>query len=335
MEQEWISIIVPVYKVEAYLDRCVESIVNQTYTNLEIILVDDGSPDNCPAMCDAWAEKDSRIRVIHKENGGLSDARNAGMATARGEYLAFVDSDDWVERDYIDAMYRALKDADADIAACDVRWVWEQDKNTIFGPEEISWRPVEVKTALTELVENRGFRQVAWNKLYKASVFAGEEYPRGRLHEDEFVTYRVLSKCTRLVYVDALLYNYYQRSGSIMQTFSLKRVVDAMDAYYERMLFFQDAGPEFYIWLKSEYCVKCASLYHSVLRERSEEGRAVKAHIKACRKKVAFSLKEWRRCSFKHQYYIAGTRLWIGGLCTILDFRIRAAKKKLRSDRAG
>ena len=325
-----VSVIVPVYKVEAYLDKCVESLVNQSYTNLEIMLVDDGSPDNCPAMCDAWAQKDSRIRVIHKENGGLSDARNAGMAVARGEYLAFVDSDDWVERDYIDAMYRALKATDADVAACDVRWVWEKDKDTVYEPGKITWHSVEVRTALTELAENRGFRQVAWNKLYRACVFTGEAYPKGRLHEDEFVTYRILDKCNRLVYVDAPLYNYFQRQGSIMQTFSSKRVIDAMDAYYERILYFQDSDPDFCRWLKGEYCVKCAILYHSVLRAKSEEARAVREHIRAYRRKVKLSLTQWFRCSFKHQYYIAGTALWIGGLCRILDCRIRLAAKKSR-----
>ena len=111
-----ISVIVPVYKVEAYLDRCVQSIVDQTYTNLDIILVDDGSPDRCPQMCDEWAKRDRRIRVIHKENGGLSDARNAGLRMAAGAFVAFVDSDDDVDLQYIEALYRALNDAQADIA---------------------------------------------------------------------------------------------------------------------------------------------------------------------------------------------------------------------------
>ena len=115
-----ISVIVPIYNVESYLDRCIESIVNQTYKNLEIILVDDGSPDNCPAMCDAWAARDSRIQVIHKENGGLSDARNAGLAAASGEYIAFADSDDWVDAQCIRSLYGALRETDSEIAACDV-----------------------------------------------------------------------------------------------------------------------------------------------------------------------------------------------------------------------
>ena len=120
-----ISVIVPVYKVEKYLDKCVQSIVNQTCKNLEIILVDDGSPDNCGAMCEAWAEKDSRIKVIHKENGGLSDARNAGLAVATGDWVAFVDSDDWVAEEMFARLLNAAKNHQADISACNVQFVEE------------------------------------------------------------------------------------------------------------------------------------------------------------------------------------------------------------------
>ena len=123
-----ISVIVPVYKVEPYLDRCVQSVVNQTYPNLEIILVDDGSPDQCPVMCDTWAKKDPRIRVIHKKNGGLSDARNAGMAAASGEYISFVDSDDWIAPEMLERLVKALERDDSDIAACAVEMVWEDGR---------------------------------------------------------------------------------------------------------------------------------------------------------------------------------------------------------------
>ena len=321
-----ISIIVPAYKVEPYLDRCIRSIAEQTYTNLEIILVDDGSPDNCPAMCDAWAAKDSRIRVIHKENGGLSDARNAGMAVANGDYIAFVDSDDWVERDYIGAMYRALKDTDADIAACDVRWVWEQKLPEPIRAVEYPRRKVSRKEALTELVENRGFRQVAWNKLYKKEMLAGERYPVGRLHEDEFFTYRILDKAQRLVYVEAPLYNYLQRSGSIMQTPSPKRVVDAMDAYYERLVYFSEKDPAFAPRLKGGYCISCALFYHGAMKADTPEAKQIKQHIRACRKRISVSPRELRQCTMKHQYYILGTRLCMGAVCKILDWRLRKAK---------
>ena len=120
-----ISVIVPIYNVEKYVNKCVGSIVNQTYTNLEIILVDDGSPDRCPEICDEWAKKDSRIKVIHKKNGGLSDARNAGMKIASGDYIAFVDSDDWIAPEMYERLLMAIKNDNSDIAACAVKMVWE------------------------------------------------------------------------------------------------------------------------------------------------------------------------------------------------------------------
>ena len=122
-EKPLVSIIVPVYKVENYIQKCLDSLKAQTYEQIEVLLVDDGSPDNCPAMCDAWAERDSRIKVVHKENGGLSDARNVGMAAATGEYIAFVDSDDWVDENYLMYLFQGLSKTEADISACDVREV--------------------------------------------------------------------------------------------------------------------------------------------------------------------------------------------------------------------
>src|SRR5699024_3764138 len=122
-----ISIIIPIYGVEKYIDRCVNSVVNQTYRNLEIILVDDGSPDNCPSICDEWAKKDRRIKVIHKKNGGLSDARNVGMNSATGELIGFIDSDDWVCEEMYQLLYENMKQNDSDISACGVKMVWEDD----------------------------------------------------------------------------------------------------------------------------------------------------------------------------------------------------------------
>ena len=164
---ELISIVVPVYKVEPYLDKCISSIVNQTYKNLEIILVDDGSPDNCPAMCDAWAEKDNRIRVIHKPNGGLSDARNAGMYVATGELMAFVDSDDWIAPDMYEQLYRRLTEDGSDIAACGVQMVWGD--NTL--PRMLT-RPgnriLSRDEAMQAIIEETWLKQPVWYKLYKS-----------------------------------------------------------------------------------------------------------------------------------------------------------------------
>ena len=160
---ELISVIIPIYNVEAYLDECIASVIAQTYSNLEIILVDDGSPDNCPQMCDEWAAKDSRIRVIHKENGGLSDARNAGIDIATGEYIAFVDSDDWIEPEMYEIMLAALKNENADICACNIlscfperRNAWGCEEYTVGGSAEI----------LSLLYRDTAYPVSALNKLY-------------------------------------------------------------------------------------------------------------------------------------------------------------------------
>ena len=169
-----ISVIVPVYNVEAYLDKCISSIVNQTYRNLEIILVDDGSPVYCPAMCDAWAKKVSRIRVIHKLNGGLSDARNAGMTVTTGELMAFVDSDDWIDVHYIEYLYNALRQSNADISACDLREVYDDTTMITFAEQMPREEVATSEEAIEDSLHIRRFRAVAWNKLYTRKVISGE-----------------------------------------------------------------------------------------------------------------------------------------------------------------
>ena len=156
MEEQLISVIVPVYKVEPYLNQCVASIVNQTYQKQEIILVDDGSPDNCPAMCDAWAEKDSRIKVIHKKNGGLSDARNAGLKIASGACIALIDSDDIMDVNMLTQLYQALEENNADIAECD--YVKFENGQPDFSDGSVSITVLNSEDALRELLGGGGFR---------------------------------------------------------------------------------------------------------------------------------------------------------------------------------
>lgn len=237
-----ISVIVPVYKVEAYLDKCVSSIVNQTYTNLEIILVDDGSPDNCPAMCDAWAEKDSRIRVIHKPNGGLSDARNAGMAVATGELMAFVDSDDWIAPDMYEHLYQRLSEDNSDIAACGVQMVWEnktpsrmltRDGNCVLNQEE----------AMRAIIEESWLKQPVWYKLYKTALVRDILFPKGKCHEDVFWSYQAVGSAKKVSVSDHVGYYYLQRGGSIMGAgYSLKRL-DAVEAKVQRCTYIQERFP--------------------------------------------------------------------------------------------
>lgn len=233
-----ISVIVPVYKVEPYLYCCVDSIVKQTYTNLEIILVDDGSPDACGSMCDIWAEKDSRIQVIHKENGGLSDARNAGIALATGEYICFVDSDDWLEPEFLSVLYQRIIDTGADIAECATRLV-DESGNELRCRGVASDESFSRLQALRRLVLEDGIYQTVWNKLYRRDVIEGILFEKGKCNEDDFWTYQIFDRANLLTATNRPLYNYLQRGNSIMGVgYSLKRL-DGLEARFRRMEYLQ------------------------------------------------------------------------------------------------
>ena len=264
-----ISVIVPVYKVEEYLDRCVQSIVDQTYPNLEIILVDDGSPDNCPAMCDAWAAKDPRIKVIHKENGGLSDARNAGMAAATGEYLGFVDSDDFIAPEMYQMLLERMIADGSDIVACGVETVFEDGTpsrmltkagNCILSTGE----------AMEAIVEESWLKQPVWYKLYKAELIRDIPFPVGKYHEDVFWSYQVIARAKRVSVIDTPCYFYLQRSGSIMgEGYSLKRL-DAIEAKKERLEFVEKQFLELADKAKIDLAFSC--LYHGQLAMKYMSG---------------------------------------------------------------
>lgn len=240
MTQELISVIVPIYKVEQYLNQCISSIVNQTYKNLEIILVDDGSPDQCPQMCDEWAERDSRIKVIHKANGGLSDARNAGLEVCSGEYLAFIDSDDWIEPDYVEKMLDAAVTEKADIVACTFVNEYELTGKTVFKPKEFFVGNTE--EALYMLYSGTRIAAAAM-KFYRRKIWMDLRFPLGRLYEDALTTYRVFDLAERIVQISDGLYHYRIREGSIMtSSFSLK-TVGISDVWKENYLFCKEKYP--------------------------------------------------------------------------------------------
>lgn len=237
MDSAKISVIVPIYKVENYLDRCVQSILNQTYQNLEIILVDDGSPDRCPAMCDAYAQKDSRVKVIHKQNGGLSDARNAGIDIADGDYLGFVDSDDYIHKDMYAQLMKSCMEYDCDIAVCAIEKFSGRALGKLQDRTEAElYEKDEIFNALLKVHDVEMI--VAWNKLYKKDTFAGVRYPVGKIHEDEFTTYKALGKCRKVVYINQPLYFYLQREDSIMGKGFSARSLDRLEALKERQIFF-------------------------------------------------------------------------------------------------
>ena len=241
-----ISVIVPVYRVEEYLERCVKSILSQTYKNLEVILVDDGSPDQCPAICDACAEKDVRVKVIHQENKGLSGARNAGIDAASGEYLAFVDSDDYVSPHFIEELYQLLQDTDCAIGQCRFSYV-KGDGLVEEGDSAFCiYRGESLMEQLYGPEEKATCFVVAWNKLYRAELFkeTGIRYPEGRIHEDEATTYRLFHEAKKLAFLDRALYGYYtENGGSITSVFSAKRL-QWLTAHEERIAFFKKNGYE-------------------------------------------------------------------------------------------
>lgn len=227
MNNKKISVIVPVYKVESYLHKCIDSILNQTYTNLEIILVDDGSPDRCPAICDEYAEKDQRIRVIHKKNGGLSDARNAGLDIMTGDYVAFVDSDDWIEPDMYETLIASLCMFNADMAFGGVADDLEQNgtvtevKTSNYGEKPFS----ENKLAAMKRYFYGSW--AAWDKLYKAELFDEIRYPLGEINEDEAIVLQLLEHCEIVCYTNKVFYHYIRRmDGHSITTssFSVKKL---------------------------------------------------------------------------------------------------------------
>ena len=235
-----ITVIVPVYKVEQYLARCVESILAQSFQDFELVLVDDGSPDACPQLCEAFAEKDHRIVVIHKKNGGLSDARNAGidwaMAHSESEWLAFVDSDDYVHPDYLMTMYRAAQREAADLVICD--FVRVDDAECVIEKEHSFFQfTTEDKQKLFNCLLKNWRLIPAWNKLYGKHIFSELRFAFGKIHEDDFAIHHVLWNCRRATILkDGLLY-YRIRENSIMKTETPKSRLDGLEAQVERYEF--------------------------------------------------------------------------------------------------
>ena len=240
MEEPLISVIVPVYKVESYLDKCISSIANQTYTNMEIILVDDGSPDNCPAMCDAWAERDNRIRVIHQKNQGGGAARNAGLDFASGSLIAFVDSDDYIAPDMYAHLYELLKSG-ADIAECSYVEVAGNDAVFACGYETRSYTAQE---AMAEHIQDRVFRQLIWNKLYRRHVMDGIRFPTDKKIDDEFFTYRALGNANTLIHSTKVCYAYRQQPESVMHSMPAKKRIQAVEAKTQRHTYIKAHFPE-------------------------------------------------------------------------------------------
>lgn len=242
MQTPLISVIVPVYNVEPYLRRCVDSILRQTYRNLEILLVDDGSTDRSGTICDACAQQDTRVKVIHQKNQGQAAARNHGIDQAKGEYLSFVDSDDFIEERMLETLCRDAAEAGVMLAAAGFRKVSDAVASSAptegIGPEIMSG-----KEAIDSLLLSEEIGDFPWNKLYDRGLFDGIRYPEGYIFEDLGTTYRLVERCPRISFRREALYNYYQRADSTLNQTKKMR-------FYENKF---DMGYSRYVWLRERY----------------------------------------------------------------------------------
>lgn len=259
LSDKLISVIVPVYLTERYLRNCIESILTQTYKNLEIILIEDGSPDNCAGICDEYSEKDNRVKVIHQGNGGLSCARNAGIDYAHGEYLAFVDSDDTINSEFIEILYKLCEENNCEIAQCDFLFVSE-DSIKLGKQSKADSTVISGKEAVGKCCRQPGAVKynVAWNKLYKKELFHNIRYPDGKVHEDEYTTYRLFWNAKKVAVTGYYLYWYLQRNDSITgKKFNINRL-DRLEAYEQRLDFLKKNE------MDKEYSAFLTVYYHAL-----------------------------------------------------------------------
>ena len=273
-----VSIIVPVYKVAEYLNRCVDSILMQTHSDFELILVDDGSPDNCGAICDQYAEKDSRIHVIHQKNGGLSVARNAGIdwvfANSDSQWLTFIDSDDWIHPQMLESLLDGVNSYSTDVAVCGYMETGTAVESTrIFGVHYELWNPEEF------YLKHNTNAVIACGKLYRRKCFSDIRYPPGKIHEDEFTTYKILF-AQKTVAVTALpLYFYFRNEEGITKSAWTPKRLDAVAALKEQASFFKDNNFYGALDFAAVYCVEKICQQKAMINQSQLPAREKKAYI--------------------------------------------------------
>lgn len=274
IEQPLISVIVPCYKVEKYLPKCVDSILNQTYKNLEIWLVDDGSPDMCGQICDNYTKKDSRVKVIHKENGGLSDARNVAIELAAGKWIAFVDSDDYVTADYIDTLYGLVEKYDCEVSVA-LHKAFKEGEDPRISDVAIYEEKMVPLHAVEQMFYQEKFDTAAWSKLYHRRLFEkGIRYPKGLLYEDLPTTYLLMLESNGVAFTNKEIYYYLLRASSIEGEYNPRKInsgleiTKLMDAHYDLLKPIE----------KAYRCRKLSLYYHLIIpMPKDAEGRDVMA----------------------------------------------------------
>lgn len=294
-----LSVIVPIYNVDQYVPKCIESIINQTYHNLEIILVDDGSTDRSGLICDRYADIDRRIHVIHKKNGGLSDARNCGLDYASGEVIGFVDGDDWIHSQMYEIMINQLINNDASIVTCNFQ---QNNMEQFMKPIACNTVKTRLMTGTEGIIDIEIPLVIACNKIYKCELFNNLQYPVGRLHEDEFVVHKIFHKCDRMVVVDKPLYFYSIREGSIVSKLTEKHIEDALSALMDRIEFAEkEKWNEVLPAVVKRYCDYCIDRYFEI----EERKHAIPISVaNLLWKQVANVIKKYPDIDIGKQYYI-------------------------------
>lgn len=283
---ELISIVVPVYNVEKYLNRCIDSIINQTYSNIEIILVNDGSKDNSGNICDSYAAKDERIKVIHKENGGLSDARNVGIENSTGEYMCFIDSDDFISDKMIEKMREKIMNTHSDIVICNrIHFYNEREQHIKYKIIEGNLI-MNAEEAIKELNSFRYFDMSACSKLYKSSLFEKLKFPKGKLSEDAYIMYLLFDNSNKITYFSDPLYYYYQRQNSISKDSKIN--YDFIEAAEKQMFFIERKYPALKKYVRSAYASANMTVYNIVIKNK---GKCSKKEINLLKENVKKNYK--------------------------------------------
>lgn len=272
-----ISVIVPVYNIADYVEKCIKSIIDQTYRNLEIILIDDGSTDESGEICNRYAETDARIAVFHKMNGGLSDARNYGIERAHGELLGFVDGDDWIHPQMYEIMLMKMQQETADIVSC---WFEQEDEEEFNKKVDLEALNIKNMSGAEALIEIETPLVVAWNKLYRKEIFSELRYPVGKLHEDEFVIHKIFRQCEKITIIECSLYFYTIRSNSIVAIMSEQRINDALEALADRVSFAdKEHWDEVMPAVVKRYCDYCIDRYYDIQGKRYEISVEIKEKL--------------------------------------------------------
>lgn len=233
MKTPLVSVIVPVYNVEKYLKKCLDSILKQTYSNIEVILVDDGSTDGSGRICDECVKKDKRFRVVHQKNGGVAVARNTGLSKAKGEYIAFIDSDDWVKKEYIERLMQEAQEKNADVVQCEQITVSKENEYIIYDDAEKYNKVISGYEACEEMLYQNVVTSALWGKIIRSKLFDGLSFKSGIIHEDLLMLYRIFKKAKEVSVIGDLLYYYFEREDSLIRKAFSKNTLDVLDVVDE------------------------------------------------------------------------------------------------------